>query len=49
MDLKGWKYISDFGFTSAVYGKGDERVVVDKESSEIVVEYRMSVRGVSNG
>lgn len=36
--LRGWVFLSDFG-SGEIYGKGDRRVLVDKNTKRLVVKY----------
>jgi len=44
MDLKGWTYLLTFADDLDVYGKGHDRLVVDRSSGNVVVRYK--VKGV---
>ena len=41
-DLTGWEFVSNFGFTSKVYGRGAERVMIDVPSGKKVISWRSS-------
>ncbi len=42
MELKGWTYVGDYGFTH-IYAKGGDRCLVDPETGKITFEYRVNV------
>ena len=37
--LKGWKYILTYGSSLDVYGKGNQRIAVERNSSRVVARY----------
>ncbi len=39
MNLKGWKYILTYGSSLDVYGKGNQRVAVERNSGRVVARY----------
>jgi len=39
MDLTDWKYILTFGDSGDVYGKDNKRVMVDRDTGEVIIEY----------
>ena len=41
MDLTGWAFIDNFAFSLEIWGEGDRRVLVDKNTKELVIEYSM--------
>jgi len=36
-----WQYILEFGYSSSVFGKGDQRVMIDQKTGETVVEWQL--------
>lgn len=40
MDFTGWEFLFIFGRSLGVYGKGDDRVMVNEEN-KVVVSWRM--------
>ena len=48
MDLTGWTFILDFGLNGQIYGKGSRRVLVDKNTKRVVLEYSMHVQDPKN-
>lgn len=44
MKLECWKYLFTFGYSGDVYAKDNKRVMVDRNSEEVIIEY--SVRGL---
>ena len=39
MNLKGWKYILTYGSSLDVYGKGNQRVAVERNSDKVIARY----------
>ena len=39
MNLTGWKYLLTHGYSLDIYGKGNKRVGIDKDTGEKVLEY----------
>ncbi len=42
MDLTDWKYILTFGYSCDaydVYGKDNKRVMVDRDTGQVIIEY----------
>lgn len=39
VDLKGWKYILTYGSSLDVYGKGNQRVAIERNSGRVVARY----------
>ena len=40
--MTGWKYIATFGFTVAVYSRGNDRVAINKDTGRVLVKYTIS-------
>jgi len=34
-----WKHISTYGYTLDLFGRGNERKIVDRETGQTIVEY----------
>ena len=45
MDLTDWKYLFPFGCSCDVYdvyGKDNKRVMVDRDTGQVIIEYEMA-------
>ena len=40
----GWKYIFTYGYTANVYGKGNQRKIVNRDTRRIIVTYTIGKR-----
>ncbi len=40
LDLTGWVKILDWGYTAEVYGRGSDRVMVDRKTGEVIIRYK---------
>ena len=41
MDLTGWEYIFTFGQPLEIYGKGNERVGIGKNTGDVILRYQV--------
>lgn len=39
LDLTGWVKIRDWGYNAEVYGRGNNRVMIDRKTSEVIIRY----------
>ena len=39
MDLTDWKHILTFGDSCDIYGKDNKRVIVDRDTGQVIIEY----------
>ncbi len=39
MDLTDWKHILPFGYSCDVYGQDNKRVMVDRDTGQVIIEY----------
>jgi len=42
MDLTDWKYLFNFGYSGDIYGKDNKRVIVDRDTGQVIIEYEMA-------
>lgn len=49
MNLNGWKYILTYGSFLDVYAKGNNRVIVDKNSGRVVARYVIDNKNAKGG
>ncbi len=40
LDLTGWVKILDWGYTTEVYGRGNDRVMIDRKTGEVIIRYK---------
>jgi len=38
-DLTDWELVCTFGYTGLIFAKGSQRVVIDKITLEVIIEY----------
>ena len=39
LDLTGWVKILDWGYNAEVYGRGNDRVMIDRKTSGVIIRY----------
>ena len=39
LDLTGWAKILDWGYDAELYGRGSDRVMVDRETGRVIIRY----------
>ena len=40
LDLTGWVRILDWGYTAEVYGRGNDRAMIDRETGRVIIRYK---------
>ena len=45
MNLNGWEYILTFGFSLNIYAKGDDRIMVDRNSGRVMLRFTVDEQG----
>ena len=41
MDLKGWAKRLDWGYDAEVYGRGKDRVMINRNTARVIIRYKI--------
>ena len=41
LNLDGWTLVGTFGYRTDIYAKGNQRVLVNRESKEVICQYKV--------
>ena len=45
MNLEGWEYVLTFGFSLDIYAKGNDRIMVNRNSGRVVLRFTVDEQG----
>lgn len=40
LNKTGWVKILDWGYNAEVYGRGNDRVMIDRKTGEVIIRYK---------
>lgn len=46
-DETGWVKILDWGYTAEVYGRGNDRVMIDRKTGRVIIRFKFVAGGLS--